>query len=231
MGHDIQEVFEEALGQPVDMLAGARADTVCIPLAPSDADMLRAERRGEVGVRIGYLVMDNSYGADYWDMHGDGTLVIFISEYERDTLVDDRRDAGRECFVVDRYSHGGDQFSLEGSKWHPHWEDVVPSAVYTPDEHAQEEFRARSVSEGEDVARRWLRDVAVRQLNAYNQWLAGDIYGLVVEDWERQPDGAIERVADDSCWQIIGREHAQATLRERMAEPMAEPSADEAPHP
>lgn len=100
-------------------------------------------------------------------------------------------------FIVEHYEHSGHHYSLVGEGNYPDRQfDVRPSVVLVVPDDATEP-----------------REYAQGILDEYNAYLAGEVYGVVVETFE--PDGT--PVDCDAVWGYIGTEYALEEMKAMAA--------------
>lgn len=56
-------------------------------------------------------------------------------------------------------------------------------------------------------------------LDTYIMWCNGEVFGCVVETFQRNEDGTWDQIAEESCWGFIGTEHAEEALKSEFFEP------------
>ncbi len=110
------------------------------------------------------------------------------------------------------------------------WDSGQSGFIYCTKEKAIEEF-------GKKVLTTKAREMALKCLNleveAFNQYLEGDVYGVIVERVKRDEDGdEVDTENLDSCWGFYGldyaREEAKSMGKHQAAEDLKE--AAEAQH-
>jgi hypothetical protein len=166
---------------------------------------------------VGYLTHDNDLQWDCWDLPssvrseiGDqGLLVEFRSEMERDEYMEEMAKEGEICFVVDKYEHGNVHYSIEATGSYPdrRW-DVAPCGVYVLDADTKERLKSGDIDEEQ------VREITNSLLDNFSDFCNGDGYGCTVEKFEKNEEGDWEQKSEDSCWNFIGRSHAEQSLKE-----------------
>lgn len=160
---------------------------------------------------VGYLNHDphptewDEFG--YEDGNDDFEDFSFRSVGDRDDYVAEQKEAGRVCFIVNKYQHGQVHYSVAGTRSYPdmRW-DVSPCGVFTPCEENQERFKRGDVTEAQ------LIEWANQTLDTYSDYCNGATYGCCVDTFEVQADGSFEKIEDEACWGLIGHEQSQKSL-------------------
>jgi hypothetical protein len=127
----------------------------------------------------------------------------WLTQEELDEIKEGMRDIPQEenywFFPLSCYSHSGVSLSLSShfACDSGGWDTSHVGVVLVGKEFFPTEERAREAAEG--------------LVNEWNEYLSGDVYGVVVEtfDKERHP------VNEDSCWGYYGQEYAMEELRGR----------------
>lgn len=91
------------------------------------------------------------------------------------------------------------------------------NAAWAPDPCLERELKEARGRLGLEEARAMARRFASEAIPAWNEWAAGECYGVRVLAIGRAPDGAPEVLEEDSVWGLIGRGAAEEELGRRMA--------------
>ena len=117
----------------------------------------------------------------------------------------ERHLAGQEpdAVILSVYSHSGEYWSVKGEMppmMQCPWDMADIAGVWIPNKVLLEELKDL------DAKSRRLRCVefARQAMKTFNQYLAGDVYGFIIEKYK---DGEWELI--DSCWGIYGYENAK----------------------
>jgi hypothetical protein len=71
--------------------------------------------------------------------------------------------------------------------------------TFAPERRAEEAYKCFEIS-----------------LDEYNKWATGDCWGVVVDIFERGPDGFYKLKENDACWGYVGDDYAKQELREAL---------------
>lgn len=121
------------------------------------------------------------------------------------------------------FVHGGS--TIRTYPFNCPWDSGQSGFVYCTKEKAIKEF-------GKKVLTVKAREMALKCLNleveAFNQYLEGDVYGVIVERVKRDEDGdEVDTEELDSCWGFYGLDYAREEAK-RMGEDQAELDVKEA---
>lgn len=116
-----------------------------------------------------------------------------------------RIDSGDVIAVpVYAYVHGGSTVAASdsGNPFHCPWDSGLSGYAYVERAAAEREIGGRDCADGtvDELARRWI----VTQVEAFGQYLRGEVYGVVEEECA---GGGWEHL--DSCWGYYGIEYAR----------------------
>ena len=113
----------------------------------------------------------------------------------------------RVCIPLYLYEHGG--MTMRTHPFGDPWDSGQVGFIYVTDETLRKEY---SVPPGQDIPPETLdlaKQVLVGEVETYDQYLTGDVYGYMVKD------EAGEHV--DSCWGFFGLEYAQQEAEAALA--------------
>jgi hypothetical protein len=167
-------------------------------------------------ITVGYITQDDT-GGSYWDTSeglGNFEQSPRDSDIEENMAVDD----GNVKLLVQRYSHGLDHYSIDRSKTYPqHAHSTGVCGVFTPCSDAQDTYKAKVASVGEELAMEALIKDSNSILDEYSSWCNGDVYGVIVQTWEVEGQH-VRAISSDEVWGYIGSDEALAVLFEVMPE-------------
>ncbi|WP_298609667.1 hypothetical protein [uncultured Thiobacillus sp.] len=87
------------------------------------------------------------------------------------------------------------------------------AGVWVPDEVLRDDLDEIRKANGLDAARAKAVEYASQALEAYNDWLSGDCYGVVVDVFVAERD-RLKHVEESSVWGYIGRRWAEEAMIE-----------------
>jgi hypothetical protein len=165
-------------------------------------------------ITVGYIAHDDG-GGSYWET-SDGLGTFQQSPRDRDIEENIAVDDGNVKLLVQRYSHGLDHYSIDGSKtYERHSFDVGICGVFTPCEDAQDTYKANVASVGEELAMEALIKDSNNVLDEYSSWCNGDVHGVIIQTWEVEGQH-VRAISSDEVWGYIGSDEALAVLFEVM---------------
>lgn len=187
-----------------------------------------ARKFWETGVIVDpYAVTLDCYehGGQVWSISGSGTQCrwdtargagVLIPDDEMRALIDERKfiyafgniTQKKNRWEVNRdYSFGFTQ-DPEFDTWQDAWNYLC--------EFAEKHSAHRTQEMEKNGFERATLALAKSVLEEYNQWLAGDCYGTVVEIFTKQ-DGEWVLQDEDSCWGYVGENYAKQELASLFA--------------
>ena len=107
------------------------------------------------------------------------------------------------------YVHSGStiRMSESGNPFHCPWDSAQSGVVY-----AKREDVLREIVGGKRLTKKALekaKSYAKGVVEAFDQWLTGDVYGVIVEATRVNGDGDVQvNKTLDSCWGFFGRDYA-----------------------
>ena len=116
---------------------------------------------------------------------------------------------------LDCYDHGGQVWSLAGAGMQCQFDTARGAGVWVPDEVLRDDLDEIRKANGLDAARAKAVEYASQALEAYNDWLSGDCYGVVVDVFVAERD-RLKRVEESSVWGYIGRRWAEEAMIEEV---------------
>jgi hypothetical protein len=114
------------------------------------------------------------------------------------------------AIVLDVYQHSGITFSIQGEGMQCQFDTASGGTVWVPTKDRVKEIM-RSCN-GWPVTRTTLLDVCRQDLEYYNAYMNGEVYGYVIDQFE-----AGTLVDSESCYGMVGFEHAVEVLRGELA--------------
>ena len=221
-GTDLTDLIHERLG-----IDGTIPRTVH-PVTPVDeegfSNNVLIQVDGDM-IHIGYITHDSD-PADFWsDADGLGEFRKFARGDDPKAMIEKLENEGKLVFVVERYSHGQEHYSVAGTQNYPdrRW-DVGICGIHIPDDEVQEMYRKALTGGAPPEAARVSAAADTNAiLDQYSRTVNGDVHGIVTETWRREGDH-VRALDHQSCWNFIGSEYAVEALRDAM--PDQEPALD-----
>lgn len=158
-------------------------------------------------VALAYLVHDHTpSGLD--EMCDGRVLTLRDSPMECSAAAQNDPDA----VVLDCYEHGGVAWSIHGEGRQCRFDTAKGVGLWIPDSEYRKEIHEAAAAAMEDPQDRFIAACRVF-LEEYNARVNGEVYGLVIEHFERDDNNhGYERAFTDEAWDIAGYEAAQAEL-------------------
>jgi hypothetical protein len=104
------------------------------------------------------------------------------------------------------YDHGGIIYATgDTNPFHCPWDSGFAGIIYAPKEHIYRWFGVKRITK---KIRQQVLDTLKSEVEVYNQWITGEVYGFTIYDDE---DNVI-----DSCGGFYGREHAEQEAQEYL---------------
>lgn len=113
--------------------------------------------------------------------------------------------------MLDCYEHGGQLWSLSGSGMQCQFDTAHGAGVWVPDDVLTEDLSAIKAAEGMEVARAKAVEFASQALEPYNDWLAGNCFGIAVDVFAEE-SGQMKLVDESAVWGYIGSKWAESAL-------------------
>ncbi|WP_411839954.1 hypothetical protein [Paracoccus sp. ME4] len=187
---------------------------------------------------VSYITRDRTPDIDFWkDDEARGRLDLFRSAADRDATMTIERRAKRLALVVDHHRHGDEHFSVSNTRSYLHGQwDTAPRGVFVPCDDAQKAYW-RDVRAANRIGEPVARDAALFSamakvvedsnaiLNAYSDFVNGEVYGLIKESWIVDEHGRARMTDAEECWGIIGHAAAMERLQSGLR-PEAEPERE-----
>ena len=105
------------------------------------------------------------------------------------------------------YDHGGITMNTTGFSCR--WDSGCVGIIYLSKKKAEDEWATESEDERAKLADQCL----VGEVEVYSQYLEGDVYGFVIEQWD-----GFDWVSEDSCWGFYGDDTAENGMQEHVSE-------------
>ena len=170
----------------------------------------------EVGYAVGYLVRDNdaspldeisddkelflvNYHRDFTVKKDDIITKDDVVEWYRNKPIPQSKDY--HMFPLSMYSHSGVVLSLGSGSHFPdaRWDVSHVGVVLVSKKEWPDRDKAAQVAKG--------------LIETWNQYLSGDVYGVVVETFNKEKENTEEV---DSCWGYYGNKYAMEELKSTM---------------
>ena len=184
---------------------------------PVDGSILSEQQADRIV--IGYLVYDDHCVSD--DLLGDAMGHIFTrrrcaprKEVER---MQYELEGNADAVALDCYSHGGEVWSISGGGMQCQFDTAPYAGVWVPDECLIAEL---DTLEGHE-RRAQVLTYCKQFLEQYNAINNGEVYGCVVETFERSAacEEEWEQQDSDACWGFVGSKWAGEALRDEYFGP------------
>jgi hypothetical protein len=118
----------------------------------------------------------------------------------------------RYAVPLDVYDHSSIHYSVAGEGVQRLWDTAQGGAVWVPDEECLTDIESHPGDQRTAQARALARSAC----QVYTAYVNGDVYGIVLETYERDGEGWVP-ISEDSCWGYF--EHAYAAEEmQRQAE-------------
>jgi len=188
---------------------------------------------------IGYLVQDEGEQDIFGDEDGNGEIASHLDHNQagRERMkaalgIDDNGDPDPDmtpdpyAVPLDCFRHGGELWQVQGSSTgYPFscpWDTSRLAGVWIPCDCARENIEGRAKAENMDPVK-VAREYAAGVIEQYNQALSGDVWGVIVEVYDK--DG--EKIDGEGfdCWGFFGSEYAVKELAEQVKDAAEEPTA------
>lgn len=111
----------------------------------------------------------------------------------------------KDAQLLDVYDHSGQHWSLSGGGMQCQWDTARGAGVWVPDETLRHLLDTECGVNREAQARKYCQQFLVQ----YNYIIAGEVYGIVIEQYEA--DGS--PIDCDACWGYVGSKYAVETMR------------------
>lgn len=117
--------------------------------------------------------------------------------FDVQTVIDDHKDT-HHVFLLEAYIHSGVRLALAGEGNFPdrQWDVSLLGAVFA----SKSEWRTRAKA----------RKAAEQHIETWNQYLSGDVWGVIIEDEEGNHL--------DSCWGFYGHDYAKEEAARMVAD-------------
>jgi len=154
---------------------------------------------------------EDARGASNWDcvIYEDIMRGVLSEMWDEPSYFPGDRDAQ----LLACYEHGGQVWSLSGCGTQCRWDTSNNAGVWIPDEYLRKQLDSDE-AKGLDRSKQ-ARLYASQFLNTYNCIVNGDVYGCVVEWFDK--DGT--QIDDETCWGFIGQDHAEEALNSEFYQP------------
>lgn len=160
-------------------------------------------------VIVGFLSPDEHAENPLSTDCGAGEIVPFTSRAQAQELIERARELGEFAVMLSCYRHSSERWSLVGEGHFCRWDTTRHAGYWFATKAVQDEVTETAREQGDDVLK-LIKQRARADCAVYNQYLAGEVYGVNVLTF----DATGKNLNEESCWGYIGCEHASAELKE-----------------
>ncbi|MBK1667066.1 hypothetical protein CKO28_03275 [Rhodovibrio sodomensis] len=221
MGHEIQAAVARGLR---DWLKLPHAPNIDLDLKPERLMMDYAvlARGPEPDQLFVALIRHNDAPFDFFEDGDDGDLISgrdFASEDAYKAFLDERLETGRLALPVQRYSHGLDHYSIQGSQSYPDMRFDVASCthLYLPPDEIADQHKNGELSYDELVA------YANRVLNRYSMYVNGDNWMITPRLYQITPEAQVTFLEEDGAADVVGEDEVPNVIADMLGQ--SEPAA------
>ena len=141
-----------------------------------------------------------------------------IREYNDKTERDELPEKGYTILPLYLYDHG--DITMSTGRFSCHWDSGCVGYIYVSDKDAKENY-------GWKIITKKRREIIIKHLKAevetYDQYLTGDVYGFKYQSFAVYPDGTEEPQDDeDSCWGFFGHDPADNGIEDHLPVKLAD---------
>ena len=115
------------------------------------------------------------------------------------------------------YDHGG--ITMSTGAFSCPWDSGQVGYIYVSDERVRKEYGWKNITK---KRREQIRNYLRGEVETYDQYLTGDVYGFEYQEVLVYPDGREEVIDEDSCWGFYGDDPATNGIADHLPVKLSE---------